>query len=78
MKTILKPQRTVEELLEDSYLHTRSALLETAATFDRLQRLGGDDFMKSEKIKRLKEACYLIADEQENRTVRFLKLFSEE
>ena len=70
--------KSAEELLEIYFLDMRSALLETAATLDRIERAGGGpDLFRDPRIKNIREACKIIKDGKANRAEQFLHLFSE-
>ncbi|MBW1645701.1 MAG: hypothetical protein JRJ56_05140 [Deltaproteobacteria bacterium] len=67
-----------EELLEIYFLEMRSALLETAAAFDRLERAaGGERVMEDPRVKKLLAGCELITAAGADRAERFLLLFSD-
>ena len=67
------------ELLDMYYLHMRSALLETAAGLDRLQRsAGGGAVSQDARARRLREMCAIIDTDEPDRTRRILKLLSVE
>ena len=68
-----------KELLDMYFLETRSALLETAATLDRIERApGGREAMEDPRILKLLKACEIIQKARENRAEQFQLLFSEE
>lgn len=78
MSTPLPSEKNAEELLEMYYLDMRSALLETAAGLDRLER--AEDYQKiaeNPKYKRLFTAMKMILETRKYRSERFLELFSE-
>ncbi len=57
-KTVSGSPKTAEELLEIYFLDMRSALLETAAAMDRIERAeNGVDVLKDPRILMLKQAC---------------------
>jgi hypothetical protein len=69
--------KSAAELLDLAYLHMRSALLETAASFDRIQRAsGGDSIAEDERLVELREAAALLAGDEPDRAARMLELFS--
>ena len=76
----LPSPQSPEELLQHYYLHMRSAIVETAAGFDRIQRAdGGEEIMKSDaRIADLQKACELLLSEEEGRTQRILDALSVE
>ncbi len=70
--------KTAKELLDFYFLDIRCALLETAATLDRIERAdGGADILADPRIKNIKEACGIIKNGKHNRAEQFLLLFSE-
>ena len=74
----LASPKTAGELLDMFFLDMRSALLETAAAMDRVERAkGGLQALSDSRIKRIKEACDLIKNGQNNRAEQFLILFSD-
>lgn len=74
----LASPKTAGELLDMFFLDMRSALLETAAAMDRIERAkGGLQALSDSRIKRIKEACDLIKNGQNNRAEQFLILFSD-
>jgi len=77
-KPVLASPRTAEELLDIYFLDMRSALLETAATLDRIERAeNGSDIFRDPRIGKLAEACEILKDGKKNRAEQFLTLFSE-
>jgi hypothetical protein len=76
----LPSPQSAEELLNHYYLHMRSALVETASGFDRIQRAqGGEDVMKEDsRIQDLQEASRILLSEEEGRTQRMLDALSVE
>ena len=76
----LPSPKSAEDLLNHYYLHMRSAVVETAAGFDRIQRAdGGDAAIKDDKrIKDLQEACRILLSGEEGRTQRILDTLSVE
>jgi hypothetical protein len=71
--------KSASELLDLYYLDMRSGLLEAAAALDRIERgRGYAEIASSPRLARLREALVLMADNQGNRTERFLNLFSED
>lgn len=66
------------ELLDMYYLHLRSALLETAAGLDRIQRApGGGATSKDPRFMKLQQACAVLAGESADRAERFQHLLSD-
>ena len=77
--THLKPIRTAPQLLDMYYLDMRSALLETAAAFDRLDRAQGSETINQDpRYVRLKAACQILASSEKQKTDAFLHYFSED
>jgi tRNA A37 N6-isopentenylltransferase MiaA len=69
--------KTAEELLDQFYLHMRSALIETAAAFDRIQSgKGADAVWRDPRLCDLREAVGIIQQEDPERTRRILELLS--
>ena len=67
-----------KELLDMYFLDLRSALLETAATLDRIERAeGGPEIFSDARLKRIRQACDIVKERSENRAERFLVLFSD-
>ncbi|RLB71011.1 MAG: hypothetical protein DRH04_02560, partial [Deltaproteobacteria bacterium] len=66
------------KLLDMHFLDIRSALLETAAALDRIERAkGGKEVMGDSRISKLFAACRIITDTgATDRAERFLTLFS--
>jgi hypothetical protein len=55
----------------------RSALLETAAALDRIDRAKGAAFVREDpRLRRLLKACDIIKEEKGRRAEEFLVLFS--
>ena len=74
----LPSPRTAEELLDIYFLDMRSALLETAAALDRIERAeNGSDIFRDPRIGKLTEACEILKGGRKNRTEQFLTLFSD-
>ena len=74
----LASQKTAGELLDMFFLDMRSALLETAAVMDRIERAeGGLQALSDSRIQRIKEACDLIKNGLNIRAEQFLILFSD-
>ena len=78
LKPVLPSPRTAEELLNIYFLDMRSALLETAAALDRIERAEkGSDIFQDPRIRRLVEACDILKNGSRNRAEQFLNLFSD-
>ena len=74
----LRSPKTARELLDIYYPDVRSALLETAAALDRMERADGwENTRKDLRIQNLMKACDLIKESEGNRAERFLILLSE-
>ena len=77
-RSSLNSPKSAEELLDMYFLDMRSALLETAAALDRIERAdGGIDISSDPRLKSIKEACDIIKNGKDNRAEQFLLLFSE-
>jgi hypothetical protein len=69
--------KSAQELLDMYFLTMRSALLETAAALDRIERAeGGLEIFADPRIENLKKACDIIKDGTGNRAEQFQLLFS--
>ena len=69
--------KTAGELLDMYYLTMRSALLETAASLDRIDRAAGAaDVLDDPRLRRLREGCDIIKEGKGGRAEEFLVLFS--
>ena len=70
--------KSAEELLDLYYLDARSALLETAATLDRVERAkGGPETLNGQRVKLLKQACDVIANANVNRIEQLQHIFTQ-
>lgn len=70
-----KPAR---DLLDMYYLQMRSALLETAAAFDRIERArGGREISEDKRYKDLMEVCSIITGGSKDRAEKILSLLSD-
>lgn len=79
IRTPLEPPKSAQELLGMYYPNLRSALLETAATLDRIQRgRGYAAVAATPPLARLREALKILSDERVDRAERLLHLLSEE
>lgn len=77
-KPVLASPRTAEKLLDLYFLDMRSALLETAATLDRIERAeNGSATFQDPRIRKLVEACDILKEGRQNRAEQFLNLFSD-
>ena len=77
-KPVLTSPRIAEELLDIYFLDMRSALLETAAALDRIERAeNGSAVFRDPRVQKLREACDILKNGKKNRAEQFLNLFSE-
>ncbi len=77
-KPVLGSPKTAEELLNLYFLDMRSALLETAAAMDRIQRAEkGDEVLKDPRMQQLNDALEILKSGQEGRVERFLRRLSD-
>jgi len=77
-KSALGSPKSAKQLLDMYFLDARSALLETAAVFDRIERAeGGAEIFKDPRLSNLREACDIIKNGKVNRAEQFLTRFSE-
>lgn len=61
------------------YLHMRSALIETAAAFDRIQAArGAESVWEDRRMHKLREAAALIQGQEADRARRILESLSVE
>lgn len=73
----MKSPKSAPELLDQFYLHIRSALLETAAAFDRIQAAeGADEVWRDPRLEELRKAARIIQEEDPERARRMLELLS--
>lgn len=73
----LKSPKSAPELLDQFFLHMRSALIETAAGFDRIQRAEqADDVWQDPRLQELREAAGIIASDEPDRAKRILEVLS--
>ncbi len=73
----MKSPKSAPELVDQFYLHMRSALIETAAAFDRIQ--SADDAStawEDPRLEELRNAAKIIADDDPERARRILELLS--
>ena len=74
----LASPKSAGELLDMYFLEMRSALLETAAALDRLERAeGGAAILEDPRLQHIQDACDILKNGRGNRTEQFLVLFSE-
>jgi len=77
-KPVLGSPRTAEDLLDIYFPDMRSALLETAASLDRIERAeNGSGIFRDPRIVKLAEACDILKVGKKNRAEQFLTLFSD-
>jgi hypothetical protein len=73
----MKPPKTASELLDMYYLHMRSALVETAAAYDRIQRAEGcESVWRDDRLEDLRKAAGILADDEPDRAARILDVLS--
>lgn len=73
----MKLPKTASELLDLFYLHMRSALVETAAGFDRIQRAdGAGEVWQDDRLEDLRQAASILADDEPDRAARILEVLS--
>lgn len=72
----LPMQKSAAELLEMYFLEMRSALLETAAAMDRLDRAQGD-VTDDPRVENLRQACAIVCSDAPGRAERLQLLFSD-
>lgn len=71
--------KTARELLDMYFLDIRCALLETAATLDRLERSpGGGEIFDDPRLKSIMHALDLLKNGKLDRAGKFQVLFSEQ
>jgi hypothetical protein len=67
------------QLVDMYYLSLRSALLETAAGLDRIQRApGGETALQDPRIEQIRHACRIISGPGPDRARQFQQLLSSE
>ena len=77
-KPVLGSPKKAKELLDLYFLEARSALLETAAIFDRIERAeGGTEAFSDPRLSNLMKACEILRNVRGNRAEHFLLLFSD-
>lgn len=73
----MKPTKTAQELLDMYFLHMRSALIETAASFDRIQFAEGSDAIWTHsQLEELREAARILTGDEGNKAARILHVLS--
>ncbi|OGV79784.1 MAG: hypothetical protein A3K19_00550 [Lentisphaerae bacterium RIFOXYB12_FULL_65_16] len=74
----LAPRKSAAQLLDMCFLEMRSAVLETAAAMDRIERAaGGTDVAGDPRLRKLAEACRILREAQGNRAEQVQVLFSD-
>jgi hypothetical protein len=69
--------KTAPELLDMIYLHMRSALLETAAAFDRIDDARGAEALANDpRLQAMREAALTVAGPGPDRVRRILESLS--
>ena len=69
--------KTAAELLDMAYLHMRSALLETAAAFDRIDATDASGALANDpRLRAMREAALTVAGPGPNRVRRILETLS--
>lgn len=69
--------KNAHELLDLFYLHMRSALVETAAGFDRIQRAeGAEAVWRDPRLDELRDAARILAGDEPDRAARVLERLS--
>lgn len=77
-RTALASPKSARELLDMYFLDARSALLETAAIFDRIDRAQDRETLEDDqRLTLLRQACSLLSSPDQGRAEAFLKMFSE-
>ena len=78
-KPSTKTRRTsAAALLDRHFLDMRSALLETAATLDRIERApGGSEVANDPRLAQVREAAGIVGGGEGNRAERLLLLLSD-
>jgi hypothetical protein len=73
----MKSPKSAPELLDQFYLHMRSALIETAAAFDRIQTAEeAGSVWRDPRLEELREAAGILRAEEPERARRILELLS--
>jgi len=77
-KPVLRAPKTAKELLDIYFLDMRSALLETAAAMDRIQRAeSGNEIMEDPRMQQLIDSLEILKSRKEGRAEAFLRLLSD-
>ena len=77
-KSVLSSPKSAAELVDMYFLDMRSALLETGAALDRIQRARDTtDIFNDPRLKKIKQAFDILKTGNGNRAEQFLQLFSE-
>lgn len=73
----MKSPKSASELLDQFYLHMRSALIETAAAFDRIQLAeDAESVWQDPQLEELRKACGIISGDDPERARRILETLS--
>lgn len=73
----MKSPKSAPQLLDQFYLHMRSALIETAAAFDRIQLAEeAESVWQDSRLEELREACAIISGDDPERARRILEVLS--
>jgi len=73
----MKSPKSAPELLDQFFLHMRSALIETAAAFDRIQLAeDSDQVWDDPRLEDLRKAAGIVADHDPERARRILEVLS--
>ncbi len=74
----MKSPKSAPELLVQFYLHMRSALIETAAAFDRIQLAEeAERVWQDPRLVQLREAAVILAGDDPGRARRILEILSD-
>ena len=77
LSVMIPSPKNAQELVDLFYLHMRSALVETAASFDRIQAAeDAEHVWKDPMLEQLREAAQILADDEPDRAARILTLLS--
>jgi hypothetical protein len=77
-KSRIASPKSAKKLLDMYFLDMRSALLETAAAMDRLERAeGGNDIASDPRLQQLLASLDIIKNNKGTRAEDFLKLLSD-
>lgn len=77
-RAVLGSPRSAEDLLDMYFLDMRCALLETAASLDRIERAdNGTDTFRDPRIRKLNKACDILKNGKQNRAEQVLVAFSD-